>query len=148
MKDYAILESNAAKSGKYNDVVVTIGSTATSLRSTYGLWLKKGQPVINAPEVESLLECPAGFDFVYDLTQAVDGQVHYKKRVINMQFACIRPKAHWEHIRSQLETALQGQWLTFYFSKEAGKTYTGLFEVELTPGTHTATVDITVTCAA
>lgn len=148
MKNYAELEALAEKSGRFNDVLVRTGTETVSLRTAYGLWLKKEQPEIGAPEVESLLECPPGFDFVYNFTQAVDGKVHFKQRDIRMSFLCIRPKNQWESIRGELESALQGQWLEFYFSKSPDVHYQGLFEVELTPGTDSAAVEITVTCTA
>lgn len=148
MRDYAAMEAAAKASGRFNDVVVLISGEQVSMMQGYGLWLKKEQPQINAPEVESLLEYPAGFDFVYNFTQAVDGYVHFKQREIRMSFVCDRPKAQWEYIRSELETALQGQWLEFWFSKTPEQRFTGLFEVELMPGDYMAAVDITVTCAA
>lgn len=147
MKDYAVLESIAAKSNCCNDVIVQLSSESLSLRTTYGLWLKKSQPTIQAPEVESLLEYPAGFDFVYNFTQALDGNVHFVQRGISMSFLCDRPKSQWESIRSALETAMQGQRLTFWFSYAPEIRYQGFFEVSLTPGVSCATVSIDVTCA-
>lgn len=146
MRDYAAMEAAAEASGKFNDLVVVIGKTQTSMRSTYGLWLKTGQPVIGAPEAQTKLEYPPGYDFVYDFTKALDGNVHFQQRAITASFVCDRPKAHWESIRSKLETALQGQWLEFWFTIDPENHYTGFFEVELKPGKHMATVDITATC--
>lgn len=145
--DYTTAEATAARSNM-NDVVVLVGTQQVSLRSSYGLWLKTGQPKISAPEVESLLEYPNGYDFVYNFTQAVDGQVHFKNRNVTMNLVCLRPKSQWDSIRGNLESALQGQWLEFWFSRYPDLHYKGLFEVELTPGDKTATVDISVTCAA
>lgn len=148
MKNYTALEALAEKSGRFNDVLVRIGTETVSLRSAYGLWLKKAQPEIGAPEVEGLLEYPPGYDFVYNFTQAVDGKVHFNSRSVTMAFLCILPKNQWDSIRGELESALQGQWLEFYFSKTPDIRYIGLFEVELTPGTDSAEVTITVTCTA
>lgn len=148
MRDYTEAESAASASNRFNKVIVLLGAEKTNLLTSYGLWLKKGSPKISAPEVESLLEYPPGYDFVYNFTQAVDGKVHFKSRTVTMEFACLRPKNQWDSIRGELESALQGQWLEFYFSNSPDIHHTGLFEVELTPGTDIAVVTITVTCTA
>lgn len=147
MRDYAALEALAAKNSRLTDVFVRLGDQFVSLRSTCGLWLQKQSPQIGAPDVEGEQIFPPGFDFVLDLTQAVDSKVHFKQRQIRMTFACLRPKAQWDTIRSDLETALQGEWLSFYFSRSPDIQYQGQFAVELTPGKTSATVEITVTSA-
>ena len=116
MKDYAALEAAAAQNPRLNDVLVQQGENFISLRSTFGLWLKKEGRQINAPTVESLQEYPPGYDMVLDFTQAVDSKVHFKQRTVPLSFVCLRPKEQWETIRSGLENALQGRWLEFYFS--------------------------------
>ena len=78
MKDYAALEAAAAQNPRLNDVLVQQGENFISLRSTFGLWLKKEGRQINAPTVESLQEYPPGYDMVLDFTQAVDSKVHFK----------------------------------------------------------------------
>ena len=116
MKDYAALEAAAAQNPRLNDVLVQQGENFISLRSAFGLWLKKEGRQINAPTVESLQEYPPGYDMVLDFTQAVDSKVHFKQRTVPLSFVCLRPKEQWETIRSGLENALQGRWLEFYFS--------------------------------
>lgn len=91
------------------------------------------------------MEVP-GADFLLDLTRAVDGSVHYKKRKITMEFVCGRPKAQWPGIRDKLETLLQGQWVRFYFTRDK-ETWAGQFEISLTPDENgKATVSMTATC--
>lgn len=58
MKDYAALEAAAAQNPRLNDVLVQQGENFISLRSAFGLWLKKEGRQINAPTVESLQEYP------------------------------------------------------------------------------------------
>lgn len=147
MLDYLAVEKAAAQSPKIPKVFVQLDGEFKSLLTEYGLWLKKNGLDIGPPDVEGEQEYPPGYDMVLDFTQAVDGKVHFKKRAISIELVCLRPKAQWESIRSQLETALQGQWLKFYVSRDPDKAYQGQFEVELTPGDYTATVKISVTGA-
>lgn len=147
MKDYAALEAAAAQNPRLNDVLVQQGENYISLRSTFGLWLKKEGRQINAPTVESLQEYPPGYDMVLDFTQAVDSKVHFKQRTVPLSFVCLRPKEQWETIRSGLENALQGRWLEFYFSRTPDQRREGQFSVEFTPGDITAEVSISVVCA-
>ena len=147
MRDYAAMEAIAAQNPNLNDVRIFLdASTTVSLRSTYGLWLKKGSPKIGPAEPDTnLVEVP-GADFLLDLTRAVDGSVHYKKRKITMDFVCGRPKTQWPSIRDKLETLLQGQWVRFYFTRDK-ETWAGQFEVSLTPDENgQATVSMTATC--
>lgn len=148
MRDYAAMEAIAAQNPNLNDVRIFLdASTTISLRSTYGLWLKKDSPKIGPEEPDTnLVEVP-GADFLLDLTRAVDGSVHYKKRKITMEFVCGRPKAQWPGIRDKLETLLQGQWVRFYFTRDK-ETWAGQFEISLTPDENgKATVSMTATCA-
>lgn len=93
MKDYAALEAAAAQNPRLNDVLVQQGENFISLRSAFGLWLKKEGRQINAPTVESLQEYPPGYDMVLDFTQAVDSKVHFKQRTVPLSFVCLRPKS-------------------------------------------------------
>lgn len=143
---YDSLIAAARQNPEVNDLFVELSGGYVSFQSEYGLWLKKDGVSIGPPTVEEKLEYPPGFDAVLDMTQAVDGKVHFKQRSVTLEFLCLRPKNQWETIRSRLETALQGQWLAFYLScwpliRE------GLFTVELTPGEHSATVSVSITCA-
>lgn len=147
MRDYAAMEAIAAQNPNLNDVRIFLdASTTISLRSTYGLWLKKDSSKIGPEEPDTnLVEVP-GADFLLDLTRAVDGSVHYKKRKITMEFVCGRPKAQWPGIRDKLETLLQGQWVRFYFTRDK-ETWAGQFEISLTPDENgKATVSMTATC--
>lgn len=145
MRDYTALEAAAARNPRLNDVRVTTANGTLSLRSAFGLWLNKGSPKIGKPETDSMLvEIPGG-DMLLDLTRAIDGQVHHKKRSITMEFTCDRPKKQWAYIRRQLDTLLHGQWLRFYFTRD-GEVWAGQFDVEMTPGEYQATVSITATC--
>jgi len=145
MRDYAALAALAAKNPRMNDMRITTPNGTLSMRSDFGMWLKKSSPQIGKPETDSnLVEVP-GADFLLDLTRAVDGSVHHKKRKITAEFVCDRPKAQWAFIRSRLEVLLQGQWLHFYFVRD-GEVWAGQLDVEMTPGEDKASVKITATC--
>ena len=146
MVDYTATENAAEKNPNLDDMIVMAGGRERHLRSEFGLWLKTGSPDFGEKEVESKLEYAPGYDFVWNFTQAVDGQVHYKQRVIKAELACLRPQSQWEGIRSRLETLMQGHWLEFWFKKHPEIKYQGLFEVELTPGQRRADVTISATC--
>ena len=145
MRDYAVLEALAAQNPRLNDMRITTPTQTFSMRSDFGLWLNRDSPQIGKPETNSMFVEVPGADFLLDLTCAIDGQVHYKKRVITMELTCDRPKAQWASIRYQLDTLLQGQWLRFYFTRD-GEVWAGQFDAELIPGEYQATVSITATC--
>lgn len=146
MRDYAALEALAAQSPRLNDMRITTPKGTLSMRSDFGLWLKRDSPQIGKPETDSMLVEVPGADFLLDLTRAVDGSVHHKKRNISMEFVCDRPKAQWPGIRDKLETLLQGQWVRFYFTRDK-ETWAGQFEISLTPDENgKATVSMTATC--
>lgn len=145
MRDYAELAAIAAKNPSMNDARIITPKGTFSMRSDFGLWLKRDSPQIGKPETDSMLVEVPGADFLLDLTRAVDGSVHHKKRKITMEFVCDRPKTQWAYIRSRLEALLQGQWLRFYFTRD-GEVWAGQLDVEMTPGEHKATVKITATC--
>ncbi len=143
--NYNSLIAAAEKAGT-PDVLVELGGVFTSLRTEYGCWLKKDSTDIGSPEVEKKLEYPPGLDAILDMTQGLDGKVHFKQRTVSFEFAVLRPQNQWESIRSNLETVLQGQWLRLRLSNST-TIREGLFTVELTPSTYTASVSISVTCA-
>lgn len=145
MTYYESLEVAAAHNPNLNDMRVLFGSETVSLRTRFGLWLNKGSPTIGKPETESNLVYVPGSDKVLNLTRALDGRVHYKQRTITAEFTVLRPKKQLDSIRHELETILQGQWLRFYFV-QGGELWDGLFDVEITPGDHNATVSIKATC--
>lgn len=145
MTYYESLEDMAAHNPNLNDMRVLFGSETVSLRTRFGLWLNKGSPIIGKPETESNLVYVPGSDKVLNLTRALDGKVHYKRRVITMKFSLMRPKTEWADVQNDLETLLQGQWLRFYFLRDR-ELWDGLFDVEVEPNGSRATVTITVTC--
>lgn len=145
MNFYESIHAAAEKNPRLNDVHVFLEEKETSLRSRFGLWLNKSYPQIGKAQTESNLVYVPASDKPLNLTRALDGKIHYRQRTIQMQFTVMQPKAMWETIRSELETALQGQWLKFLFTEDPSWTWTGLFDVELTPGEYQATATITVT---
>lgn len=146
MTYYESLEAAAEKNPNLNDVIVLYNGEEISLRKKWGLWLKTGSPDVGKAEPETNLVYVPASDKVLNLTRALDGKVHYKKRTIQMDFKVLRPHKQWENIRSELETLLQGQWLTFHFAQDPSWVWTGLFECSLTPGQTSAAASITATC--
>lgn len=131
------------------ELVVIISGKEYNLCDEYGLHLKKNSLDIGAPEVESSLEYPPGYDFVLDFTQAVDSQVHWKQRTITAKFYYNGAKNKWDLVRSQLETLLQGQWLSFYFTNAPNLVFEGQFAVDIVPDNdNRLTVSISATCAS
>ena len=76
MRDYAALEALAAQNPRMNDMRITTPKGTLSMRSDFGLWLKRGSPQIGKPETDSMLVEVPGADFLLDLTRSVDGSVH------------------------------------------------------------------------
>ena len=146
MTYYESLEAAAEKNPNLNDVIVLYNGEEISLRKKWGLWLKTGSPDVGKAKAETNLVYVPASDKVLNLTRALDDKVHYKKRTIQMDFKVLRPPKQWENIRSELETMLQGQWLTFRFAQDPSWVWTGLFEVSLTPGQTCAAASITTTC--
>lgn len=146
MTYYESLEAAAEKNPNLNDVIVLYNGEEISLRKKWGLWLKTGSPDVGKAEPETNLVYVSASDKVLNLTRALDGKVHYKKRTIQMDFKVLRPPKQWENIRSELETMLQGQWLTFRFAQDPSWVWTGLLECSLTPGQTSAAASITATC--
>lgn len=143
---YEKIEQEAAKSSKFNDVLVMVGYEEISLRSEFGLWLNTGSPKIGKPEAETAPVYVPGSDMVLDLSRALDGKLHFKKRTITMSFFVLRPKSRWEEIRSDLADTLQGKRLTFSFKNDLPWIWEGIFDVEFEPGEHKATVTMNVIC--
>lgn len=146
MMDYKVLEKAAASADKIPKFYVRMGDEYKSLLTEYGLILEKDGFSVNTPDVEGKQEYPPGYDIVLDFTQAVDGKVHFKQRKVSMNFMCFRPKSQWEDIRSQMETDMQGQWLTFYRSDAPETKYQGQFTVEMKPEKQYASVSISAIC--
>lgn len=92
MNFYESIHAAAAKNPRLNDVHVFVGGEETSLRSRFGLWLNKSYPAIGKAETESNLVYVPGSDKILNLTRALDGKVHFKKRTIMMEFTVLRPK--------------------------------------------------------
>lgn len=92
MRDYAALEALAAKSPRLNDMRITTPKGTLSMRSDFGLWLKRDSPQIGKPETDSMLVEVPGADFLLDLTRAVDGSVHHKSGISRWSLSATDPK--------------------------------------------------------
>nr|DAL47279.1 MAG TPA_asm: distal tail protein [Caudoviricetes sp.] len=114
--------------------------------ATWGLYMKVGSPNIGEPEPDETLVHVTGSDTLLNLTTALDGKVHYKKRSITMELLCTAPKKLWKVLQSRLHNALEGKWLQCVFDDDPSWYWEGLWHVKFVPGRLSATVTITGTC--
>lgn len=114
--------------------------------ATWGLYMKTGSPKIGEPEPEENLVNVPGSDALLNLTVALDGKVHYKKRTITMELLCTAPKRLWKALQSSLTNALEGKWLQCVFDDDPSWYWEGLWHVKFVPGRLSSTVTITGTC--
>lgn len=112
----------------------------------WGLYLKVGSPKISAPETDEYLVQVPGSDTLLNLTNALDGRPHYKKRTITMELLCTAPKKQWPTIYSDLANAIHGQWLQCRFDDDPGFYWEGLWSVDMSKDRLSSTVTITGTC--
>ena len=114
--------------------------------ATWGLYMKVGSPNIGEPEPDENLVQVTGSDTLLNLTTALDGKVHYKKRTITMELLCTAPKKLWKVLQSRLTNALEGKWLQCVFDDDPSWYWEGLWHVKFVPGRLSATVTITGSC--
>ena len=114
--------------------------------ATWGLYMKVGSPNIGEPEPDETLVQISGSDTLLNLTTALDGKVHYKKRSITMELLCTAPKKLWKVLQSRLTNALEGKWLQCVFDDDPSWYWEGLWHVKFVPGRLSATVTITGSC--
>ena len=67
MRDYGALEALAAQNPRMNDMRITTPKGTLSMRSDFGLWLKRGSPQIGKPETDSMLVEVPGADWAWQL---------------------------------------------------------------------------------
>lgn len=114
--------------------------------ATWGLYMEVGSPNIGEPEPDETLVQVTGSDTLLNLTTALDGKVHYKKRSITMKLRCTAPKKQWKALQSRLHNALEGKWLQCVFDDDPSWYWEGLWHVKFVTGLLSATVTITGTC--
>ena len=112
----------------------------------WGLYLKVGSPKISPPETDEYLVQVPGSDTLLNLTNALDGRPHYKKRTITMELLCTATKKQWPTIYSNLANAIHGKWLQCKFDDDPGFYWEGLWSVDMSKDRLSSTVTITGTC--
>lgn len=112
----------------------------------WALYLKVGSPKISPPETDEYLVQVPGSDTLLNLTNALDGRPHYKKRTITMELLCTAPKKQWPTIYSNLANAIHGKWLQCKFDDDPGFYWEGLWSVDMSKDRLSSTVTITGTC--
>ena len=113
----------------------------------WGLYLKVGSPKISPPETDEYLVQVPGSDTLLNLTNALDGRPHYKKRTITMELLCRAPKKQWPAIYSELANAIHGKWLQCKFDDDPSFYWEGLWSVNMDKDRLSSTVTITGTCS-
>lgn len=143
MANYQAAEAAAKSSGRFNDLVLLDGGGSVSMLEQFGLLINKGCPKIGKAEpLKMLVQVPGGG--LLNLSRSLDGQVHYVKRKIEVQFSCFRPETQWEIIREDLET-FHGQWLWFRF-KDSAWYWHGQISVAIKRKEHNLLVTVTAVC--
>lgn len=112
----------------------------------WGLLMKVGSPKISNAETEEYLINVPGSDTMLNLTRALDGRPHYKKRTITMELKCIAPKKKWPAIYSKIANALQGKWMQCKFDNDPAWYWEGLWSVSCARAGLYCTFTITGTC--
>lgn len=112
----------------------------------WGLYLKVGSPKISAAEVDEYLVQVPGSDTLLNLTDALDGRTHYKKRTITMELLCRASKKTWPNLYSQIANAIHGKWLQCKFDNDPSFYWEGLWSVSMTRDRLSSTFTITGTC--
>ena len=112
----------------------------------FGLYLKVGSPKISDAEVDEYLVQVPGSDTLLNLTDALDGRPHYKKRTITMELLCRAPKKTWSNLYSQIANAIHGKWLQCKFDDDPSFYWEGLWSVSMTRNRFSSAFTITGTC--
>lgn len=112
----------------------------------WGLYLKVGSPKISDAEVDEYLVQVPGSDTLLNLTDALDGRTHYKKRTITMELLCRASKKTWPNLYSQIANAIHGKWLQCKFDNDPSFYWEGLWSVSMTRNRFSSAFTITGTC--
>lgn len=144
MTNYQAAEAAAKSNSYFNDLVIFDGGDSVSMLEQFGLLMNKGYPKIGKAEpLKMLVKVPGGG--MLNLSKSLDGQVHYVKRKIDVQFSCFRPQEELESIRRELER-YHGQWIWFGF-RNSSWFWRGQASVSMTLKEHKAVVDFSAVCS-
>lgn len=101
--------------------------------------ISQPEPIINLVEIY-------GRDQPLDLTQALDGDVHYQARTVTMEFVCMDGK-YSDSNRDHMINFLHGQRKVFCFDNDPNWSYVGRLSCgEVTYKKHAWYITITATC--
>jgi len=102
------------------------------VRHTYTDWglLQVGKAYVSPPEVQELFVDVPGLDGSLDLTQALDGLVHYKSRQFVSTYKCIASREEWPKIYTEIMNWLHGQKVKVTLDDDRESYYEGRFTVE------------------
>lgn len=94
-----------------------------------GLMLRD-YPVAAPPDVQmNMIDIP-GRDGPLDLSDALDGDVHFSARAYSVTFLCLSPPAQWPEIYSKIQNALHGRRVKIRHSDMPGFYYVGRLECQ------------------
>lgn len=90
----------------------------------FGLYLPE-KPIISTPQVQTRLISVPGSDFQLDLTEALDGQVHYEARQISFSFDAMYPRLEWPQRLAEIMRYLHGKRHRIVFDDDPDYFYEG-----------------------
>lgn len=86
--------------------------------------------IASPPEVQTYYVDVSGADGLLDLTESMDGIVHYKNRTLSMPCKCIAPREEWSDIYSCILNAVHGRSAEIIFDDDPNYFYRGRVTVE------------------
>ena len=82
------------------------------------------------PEVQTYYVEIPGVDGLLDLTESMDGTVHYKNRPLPMPCKCIAPREEWSAIYDRILNAVHGRRVQIFLDDDPNYFYRGRVSVE------------------
>lgn len=101
-------------------------------RHTYNDWelLQVGPARVSPPSPQILTQTIPGSDRVIDLTQSLDGFVHYDPAAFSAVYRCIKPREEWDGVISEILNFLHGRNAKLYLDDTEKGHWEGRFSVE------------------
>lgn len=101
-------------------------------RHTYNDWnlLQVGAARVSPPSPKILTQTVPGKDGVIDLTQSLDGFVHYEPATFTGKYRCIAPREEWDGVISKIMNFLHGRSAKLYLDDTEKGHWEGRFAVE------------------
>lgn len=91
--------------------------------SAFGLLLAKKE--IGLPQPQTNTQLIPGRDGLLDLSEALDGEVHYKNRTIKLTFLAAKSEKSWADVLGAFCAAVHGQFCKIVFGEDTEYYYAG-----------------------